>query len=141
MKAKGTAFETQVVDYLKGKGFKNVYRPATSGGLDTGDINGIKADTAELRSYRSKRLDSPTYSELGEHHRQAIIQNKNCKTFSLSSWLNDAVSQAKQEKVGGDALPIVVFKRPGVGTKNLGDTYALLRLEDLADLLKDAGYV
>lgn len=118
MKAKGTAFETQVVDYLKSKGFKNVYRPATSGGLDTGDINGLK-----------------------HPNRQAIIQNKNCKTFSLSSWLNDAVAQAKQEKVGGDALPIVVFKRPGVGTKNLGDTYALLRLEDIADLLKDAGYI
>lgn len=118
MKAKGTAFESQVVTYLKDKGFNNVYRPATSGGLDTGDINGIKSE-----------------------HRQAIIQNKNCKAFSLSSWLNDAVAQASQEKVGGNALPLVVFKRPGVGTKNLGDTYALLRLEDLADLLRDAGYV
>lgn len=118
MKAKGTTFETQVVDYLKEKGFGNAYRPATSGALDSGDINGIKAP-----------------------HRQSIIQCKNHKTFHLSGWLNDAVTQAAMTKVGGNALPVVVFKRPGVGTKTLGNTYALLRLEDLADLLKDAGYL
>lgn len=124
MKAKGTAFETQIVNYLHAKGFRKAYRPATSGGLDTGDINGLSRE-----------------KDYYPHTRQAIIQCKNHKAFSLSTWLNDAVQQAKQDKVGNNALPIVVFKRPGVGAKSLGDTYALLRLEDLADLLKDAGYV
>lgn len=117
MKAKGTAFETQVVDYLKEKGFDDCYRPATSGAMDSGDINGIKGP-----------------------HRQSIIQCKNHKAYNLSGWLNDAVTQSQMTKVGGDALPVVVFKRPGVGTKTLGNTYALLRLEDLAELMKEAGY-
>lgn len=124
MKAKGTAFETLVCNWLISNGFNSAYRPATSGSYDSGDINGI---------YR--RSDNTRHP-----YRQAIIQCKNAKTFSLSGWLNDAQDQAKQPKVGGDALPIVVFKRPGVGAKNLGDTYALLRLEDLKNLLIEAGY-
>jgi hypothetical protein len=121
MKAKGTAFETMVCNWLISHGFTRAYRPATSGSYDTGDINGI------VRHY-------------GVNHRQAIIQCKNAKTFNLSGWLNDANDQAAQPKVGGDALPIVVFKRPGIGAVNLGDTYALLRLEDLRSLLHEAGY-
>lgn len=117
MKARGTAFETLVVKYLRPRGFKKAYRPSTSGSYDSGDINGIAGPA-----------------------RQAIIQCKNHKKFNLSGWLNDAVAQAQQEAVGGNALPIVVAKRPGVGEKNLGETYAILRLEDLSTLLKEAKY-
>lgn len=117
MKAKGTSFETLIVRYLRNKSFKRAYRPATKGSSDTGDINGIA---------------SP--------RRQAIIQCKNQRKFDLSGWLNDAVSQSQQEEVGGNALPILVVKRPGVGEKSLGETYAILRLEDLSSLLKEAGY-
>jgi len=116
-KAKGTAFETLVVKYLRPRGFAKAFRPATSGSYDSGDINGIS---------------NPA--------RQAIIQCKNQRKFDLSGWLNDAVAQAQQEAVGGNALPIVVAKRPGVGEKNLGETYAILRLEDLSTLLKEAKY-
>lgn len=123
MKALGTGFETDVVNYLKARGFTNAYRPATSSQYDSGDINGIKRP----------------YSMLTDG-RQAIIQCKRVAKFNLSGWLNDAVGQAKQEIVGGDALPIVVFKRPGVGVKTLGESYALLRLEDIVQLLKEAGY-
>ena len=117
MKAKGTSFETLIVKYLRGRSFKRAYRPATKGEYDTGDINGIT-----------------------NSRRQAIIQCKNQRKFDLSGWLNDAVSQAKQEEVGGNALPILVVKRPGVGEKSLGETYAILRLEDVSSLLKEAGY-
>jgi Holliday junction resolvase len=116
-KAKGTAFETLVVKYLRPRGFAKAFRPATSGSYDSGDINGIT---------------NPS--------RQAIIQCKNHRQFNLSGWLNDAVQQAQQDAVGNNALPVVVFKRPGIGEKNLGDTYALMRLEDIASLLKEAGY-
>ena len=116
-KAKGTAFETLVVKYLRPRGFRKAYRPSTSGSYDSGDINGIAGPD-----------------------RQAIIQCKNHKKFNLSGWLNDAVAQAQQEAVGGNALPVVVAKRPGVGEKNLGETYAIMRLEDLSTLLKEAGY-
>ena len=118
MKAKGTSFETLIVRYLRERSFRKSYRPATKGEYDTGDINGIA---------------SP--------RRQAIIQCKNQKKFDLSGWLNDAVSQAQQEEVGGNALPILVVKRPGVGEKSLGETYAIMRLEDITSLLKEAGYV
>lgn len=116
-KAKGTSFETLIVKYLRSRSFRKAYRPATKGGRDTGDINGIAGPS-----------------------RQAIIQCKNQRKFNLSGWLNDAVSQAQQEEVGGNALPVLVVKRPGVGEKSLGETYAILRLEDLSSLLKEAGY-
>ena len=93
-KAKGTAFETLIVKYLRSRSFRKAYRPATKGGLDTGDINGIVGPS-----------------------RQAIIQCKNQRKFDLSGWLNDAVSQAQQEEVGHNALPILVVKRPGVGVE------------------------
>ena len=117
-KAKGTAFETLIVKYLRSRSFRKAYRPATKGGLDTGDINGIVGPT-----------------------RQAIIQCKNQRKFDLSGWLNDAVSQAQQEEVGHNALPILVVKRPGIGEKSLGETYAIMRLEDVTSLLTEAGYV
>ena len=116
-KAKGTAFETLVVRYLRPRGFSKVYRPSVSGSYDSGDLNGISGP-----------------------NRQAIVQCKNQRQFNLSGWLNDTVQQAKQDAVGNNALPIVVFKRPGIGEKNLGETYALMRLEDIASLLKEAGY-
>lgn len=115
-KAKGTAFEVLVRDYLISKGFIHAHRPALSGGKDTGDINGV----ANKRTLR-----------------KAIFQCKNQKSFNLSSWLNDTVEQAK---MAGNAVPILVVKRPGKGEKALGDSYALMRLEDLVDLLNEADY-
>ena len=116
-KAKGTSFETLIVRYLRSRSFKKAFRPSLSGKYDSGDLHG----------------SSPP-------RRQAIIQCKNQKRIDFSGWLNDAVSQAQQEEVGGNALPILVVKRPGVGEKTLGETYAILRLEDLSSLLKEAGY-
>lgn len=124
----GTAFETDAVNYLKEHGFPNVYRPATAGAKDSGDINGIK----------SVRIRTP--GQVLPDTRQAIIQCKREKKFDLSGSLNDAVSQATQDAVGGDALPILLQKRPGVGVKSFGRTYAVLQFEDLVQLLKDAGY-
>lgn len=93
------------------------YRPATKGAYDTGDINGVSGP-----------------------RRQAIFQCKNHKKFSLSDWLNDTVEQAQQGEVGHNALPVLIVKRPGIGEAKIGDSYAILRLEDLSSLLKEAGY-
>lgn len=125
-KAKGTAFETQVLKYLRDQGFGNTYRPATKGAYDTGDINGIT------------RVIPSNTPPIYQHH--AIIQCKNHKSHDLSGWLNATVEQASQAEVGGNALPILTVKRRGVGDKNMGDTYAVLRLEDLVSLMKVAGY-
>lgn len=122
-RAKGTSFETDAVNFLKENGFNYVYRPATSGAKDSGDINGIKRPFTMLTDGR-----------------QTIIQCKNEAKFNLSGSLNDAVAQATQDAVGGNALPVLLQKRPRVGIKNFGDTYAVLRFSDLIQLLKDAGY-
>jgi Holliday junction resolvase len=126
-KAKGTAFETLILNYMRGKGFNRVYRPATKGVYDTGDINGIGRpgimEAADTRKFR-----------------QAIVQCKNQKTFKLADWLNDTVSQAAQAEVGGDALPILAVKRPRNGEKSLGETYCIMRLDDLIGLMREAGY-
>jgi len=115
-KAKGTAFEVLVRDYLIGKGFIHAHRPALSGGNDTGDINGIA---------RKETL------------RKVAVQCKNQKTMKLSEWLNDTVEQA--ERLGG-AVPALVVKRVGKGEKALGDSYVVMRLSDLVELLNEAGY-
>jgi hypothetical protein len=115
-KAKGTAFEVLVRDYLISKKFIHAHRPALSGGNDTGDINGIANPETE---------------------RKAIFQCKNQKTMKLSEWLNDTVEQAKRLN---DAVPVLVVKRAGKGEKALGDSYAVMRLDDVVALLREAGY-
>lgn len=115
-KAKGTAFETLIKDYLKYKGFSNARRAVLEGADDKGDIHGIQ-----------QRVTL----------RQVCVQCKNQKQFQLSQWLNDTVEQAKRL---GDALPALVVKRPGKGEKALGDSYVVMRLDDFVELLEDAQY-
>ena len=115
-KAKGTSFEVLVRDYLINNGFPHAHRPALSGGQDTGDVNGLsRASTG----------------------RKVAVQCKNQKAFQLSQWLNDTVEQA--ERLGG-AVPALVVKRPGKGEKALGESYVVMRLDDLINLLQEAGY-
>lgn len=137
-KARGTAFETATIKYLRERGFRNVYRPATKGKYDTGDVNGIDNGTDDGRPVS----------------RQVIIQNKNAKTFKLSEWLKGAEEQASQDEVrpskynsdvgewevGASAIPAVVFKRPGVGYTRMGDQYVLMSFNEFVTLLKEAGY-
>lgn len=134
-KARGTAFETATIRYLRKCGFRSAYRPATKGKYDTGDINGID-------------------NGLDRGKRQVIIQNKNAKTFKLSEWLEGATLQAFQDEVrphvynsdteewevGTPAVPAVVFKRPGVGYTRMGDQYVLMSFGEFVKLLKEAGY-
>jgi hypothetical protein len=116
-KAKGTAFETVVLRYLK-RTFSKVYRPALQGKYDTGDINGIRGPV-----------------------RNAIIQCKNQRTFKLSEWLNATVEQSENNEYDASPpVPILVVKRPGVGEKNVGDNYAIMRLSDLVLLLEESNY-
>jgi ribosome modulation factor len=116
-KAKGTSFETVILRYIK-RVFVNAYRPALQGNHDTGDINGIRGPS-----------------------RDAIVQCKNQRTFKLSEWLNATVDQADNGATQlSTPLPILVVKRPGVGEKNVGDNYAIMRLSDLISLLEEAEY-
>jgi Holliday junction resolvase len=115
-KAKGTSFETVVVNYLREKGFKNARRTALAGSNDTGDINGV---------VREKSMS------------EVAFQCKNQKSFSLSEWLDDTVAQAGRLR---DGLPVLVVKRPRKGVAALGESYAVMRLDDVVRLLKDADF-
>ena len=115
-KSKGTSFEVLVRDFLIARGFLHAHRPALSGGNDTGDINGIISE---------------------ETGRKVAVQCKNQKACQLSQWLNDTVEQAERLD---DGVPALVVKRPGKGEKALGDSYVVMRLEDFAELLKEAHY-
>lgn len=116
-KAKGTAFETLIKNYLVDKGFKKARRAVLEGGQDKGDIHGIQHRESE---------------------RQVCIQCKNQRSFDLSGWLNATVEQAERLN---KAVPALVVKRPGKGDKAVGESYAVMRLDDLIELLVEAGYI
>ena len=65
------------------------------------------------------------------------LGGKNDKSFNISGWLNDTVEQAKRLD---DAVPALVVKRKGKGEKALGDSYVVMRLDDLIALLQEAQY-
>jgi hypothetical protein len=115
-KAKGTSFETLIVNHLKSLDMPNARRTALAGENDTGDINGI--------------TNSITF-------REVCLQCKNQKKWDLSGWLNATVEQAKRLK---DAVPALVVKRPGKGEKAVGESYVVMRLDDFVHLLKEAKY-
>ena len=115
-KQKGTSFETLIKDFLNSNGFPNAHRTALKSGADTGDINGIRHCSSD---------------------KQVTVQCKNQKAHNLSGWLNDTVEQAARL---GDALPVLVVKRAGKGKAAVGDSYAVMRLDDLISLLKEAGF-
>jgi len=107
-RAKGTSFETFVVNYLKNF-YPHVERRTLHGTLDKGDIAGT-----------DPRL---------------VWECKNQKTLNFSRWLQEH----ENKKVNAnEEIGIVVAKRRNYG--NPADQYALVRLEDLVKLLKQAGY-
>jgi len=115
-KAKGTAFETLIKDYLISKDLPDARRAVLAGENDTGDIHGIQQESTL---------------------RNACLQCKNQKKLDLSGWLNATVEQARRLK---NALPVLVVKRSGKGAKAIGDSYVVMRLNDFVELLKEAKY-
>lgn len=55
-KAKGTAWERAVVDFLQQRGWPNAERRATNGRLDRGDIAGIVGVVIEAKNARAMDL-------------------------------------------------------------------------------------
>lgn len=55
-KAKGTAWEQSVVDFLRARGWPNAERRATNGRLDRGDIAGIVGVVIEAKNARAMDL-------------------------------------------------------------------------------------
>ena len=115
-KAKGTAFETLIKDYLISKNFTEARRAVLAGENDTGDIHGIQQETTL---------------------RNVCLQCKNQKKWDISGWLDATVEQARRLK---NALPVLIVKRSGKGAKAVGDSYVVMRLDDFVELLQEAKY-
>jgi hypothetical protein len=64
-----------------------------------------------------------------------VWECKNAKTIRLSEWLEET----ETERLNADAdHGVLIVKRRGYGPAQ--DQYAIMRLENLVDLLKEAGY-
>lgn len=67
---KGTAWETMIVDYLRGHGRPHVERRALNGANDRGDIAGIPS---------------------------VVIEAKNAKAIDLAGWVDEAQLEAAND--------------------------------------------
>lgn len=106
-RAKGTAAETAVVNYLKANGFPEADRAPLRGTLDKGDVTGI---------------------------RNVVIEVKNHKTYSIPAWLRELeveIANAKAE------TGFLVVKPNGIGTAKTGDWWAVLPLRRMVELLRN----
>ena len=65
-RAKGTAWESAIVAYLRGSGFPLAERRALAGVADKGDVSGVPA----------------------------VIEAKNCRRDELAAWVDEATSEA-----------------------------------------------
>lgn len=84
-KAKGTAAETAVVDYLAQNGFPHAERRVTKGAGDTGDVAAIPG---------------------------VVIEIKNCARLELAQWLDEAV---KEQRNAHASIGVVWHKRRNKG--------------------------
>lgn len=76
-RAKGTAWESAIVAFLKENGFPYAERRAMRGNKDAGDIAGVPG---------------------------VAIEAKNCKAMSLSEWMGEAATAAINAGVGRYAI-------------------------------------
>ena len=109
-KAKGTAAETAVVNYLIEHGYPHAERRALNGALDKGDITGVPC---------------------------VCIEVKAAKNYKIPEWLRETAVEKRNAKAD---VGVLVIKPVGVGVKNAGDFWAVMPLSEFADLLRDAGY-
>lgn len=109
-KQKGTAAETAVVNYLRDNGFPTAERRALAGNNDLGDI-----------------LTGPGLA----------WEVKNHGVYKFPEW----IAETADERDNADAdYGVLVVKPRGVGTTRTGDWWCVLPLEQMAQLLRDAGY-
>lgn len=63
---KGTAWETAIVDWLRGRGFPHAERRALRGGRDAGDVTGVPG---------------------------LCVEAKNAKTITLAGWVDELAAE------------------------------------------------
>jgi len=109
-KAKGTAAETALVKYLRDHGFPGAERRALTGEFDQGDVTGTPCLAWEVKNHRS---------------------------YKFPEWLKEAQVEAKNAKAD---FGILVVKPNGVGLTSAHKFWAVLSVEDMVHLLREAGY-
>jgi hypothetical protein len=115
-KRKGDSFECAIRDHLDASGF-DVERTRAGYERDYGDLHIMEPDEVEPR------------------RASVIIQAKNHRAHALGEWLT---ATALQREHAGARHGVLVVKRRGVGAP--GRQYAVLELDDLLALLREAGY-
>jgi len=108
-KAKGTAAETAVVNYLNANGYPFAERRALAGINDKGDVAGIPAVCIEIKAQR---------------------------TYTIPAWLKELAVEKANAKA---KTAFLVVKPNGVGDKNTGQWWAILPLADMVELMRKAG--
>lgn len=122
-KAKGTSFETAIVDYLQGQGVRAKRLPRT-GVKDIGDVA------------------FPIGSDWFREAATIVVEAKNRRGMDLPTWIAEAEAEAanynEKYPAEGPVFPIVVHKRRGKGTHL---SYVTLPLDGLVELLRELGAV
>jgi Holliday junction resolvase len=112
-KQKGTSAETALVRFLSGQGFPNAERRALGGGgfgEDLGDITGTPCLAWEV---------------------------KNHKAYHIPAWLKETETERVNAKAD---YGILAVKPNGVGLTNAGQWWAIMPMEAMVRLLREAGY-
>jgi hypothetical protein len=110
-KARGDRFEMDIRDHLDAAGF-HVERTRAGYERDHGDLHILTDRTPAV-----------------------VIQAKNHRAHQLGEWLTQTAAQRLEANAPHGVL---VVKRRGVGAP--GRQYAILELDDLLTLLREAGY-
>lgn len=82
-KRKGTAWESVIVEYLRGRGFPHAERRALAGASDRGDVAGVPG---------------------------VVIEAKSCRELRLGPWLDEAETERANDRAD---LGVVWLKRRG----------------------------
>lgn len=109
-KARGTAWESEIVKFLRACGWPHVERRSLNGANDRGDITGIPGVVVEAKAHAQ-------YSG------------------KLAGWLVEAETERLND---GSEVGVVWFKRRGKATA--GDGFVLMDGKQFAWLLNEAGF-
>lgn len=108
---RGTEFETAVVRYLAAElADERIDRMPLHGSRDVGDVGGV-------------------YS----HGQRVVVE---CKSYTGRDRMGQWLREAEAERGNADALAgVVVSKRRGIGTKNMGQQLVSMTLADFVALV------
>ena len=109
---RGTEFESAVVAYLREQLGEDgcIHRTAEAGANDVGDVYGVF------------RAGQPVVIE--------------CKSYRKNEFMAHGLKEAEAERGNADALAgVVVSKRRGIGSKNMGQQLVSMTLADFVALI------